>query len=125
MDRRIQQFFLIFMLMTLLMPSVFACPCFTRHYLYSIFHSEKHDAHCMVSSNMVGDTRDHIVYLVSYNKNHFKKPSNYGEVSSHARHCKLLIDNQSIYARYESDQDKVDCDLEIIGVCNALHLKIY
>ena len=113
------------MLVTL---SSYACRCFHRHYLYSLFYSEQVDKRGSVECNdkirpeEVQDSQT--ISLISYPPLHRgHQSSTYGEVYSSPLECRLLIGNQVISEPYTALNDKRKCDREIIEACKALKSK--
>jgi hypothetical protein len=113
------QFVLAFILISMT-ATAFACPCFHRYYLYSIFFSEKADFDCPIIRDYENNPDTRVVSMISYYSGTDRKPANYGQVSSEALRCILLIDHQVITKQYTSPDQKTRCDNEIIQACYAL-----
>lgn len=101
--------------------NVFACPCFNRAYLYSIFYSKQVHANCSLQVNNRPDSpRDRILYITSHFKGSGPRHSYYGEASSHELKCILIIDDQMVLFEYKQPEEKDSCDEEIISACRML-----
>ena len=121
MTRRLNQYISILLLICITATSHAICPCFNRFYLYAIFYSEKEDTKCMYISNGIDDENNQIETAISIYRGSGRKPSNYGEVRSHAERCELLIDNQVTQQQYTSSEEKRSCDREIKSTCDAIN----
>ena len=118
----------ILLLCLLVTLNSYACRCFHRYYLYSIFYSEQMAKYGTVECNdriRAEDVPDNqTVSLISYPSPQEKKQSsNYGEIYSSPLECRLIIDNQVITEPYTELNDKQKCDREIIEACKALKSK--
>jgi hypothetical protein len=74
-------------------------------------------------SDGINDEDNQIETAISIYRGAGRKPSNYGQVRSHADRCELLIDNQVATQQYTSSEEKHSCDSELRSTCDALNMK--
>lgn len=115
MDVRMGKIFIYIGLVLLPLKSI-GCICFHRYYLHSIFYSERNHMTC----ESIGEGPSRRVFLKSENHVNGHQESHFGEVASYSKQCLLLVDNQVIYEHYNTIEEKLSCDREILKVCDKL-----
>ena len=115
-----KSFYLIVLLFSIT-TTVFACPCYNRAYLYSLFYSDKIHSDCsLLISKRPDSARDRIIFITSHMKGSGPRHSYYGEASSHELKCILIIEDQMVLFEYKQPEEKDSCDEEIISACKML-----